>query len=133
MQSARFQDLQLRGRVNIQIGQRIYHGIEMTGLTSEIEKKLSFLDERGHGCGVTNIGPIDSHAVANTVNIKEIAAVLRNQAVDQDDPGAQLDQSPRQGRANKAKTPGDKDIGASKNLVGQRHGRIVGRRQKDFL
>jgi hypothetical protein len=76
---------------------------------------------------------IDSHALADVVDIERIPAVFRNQTIDQGDLSSDLNEAPSQCRANKAKAAGDKDIGSSKNRVILRHSRIVGRGQKDFL
>jgi len=75
--------MKLGGSVDVQIGQRIGHRIEMTGLAREIEKEVAILNQRSHGRRVTHVGKLDRHLVADVMNIEEVAAVFRNQTVDQ--------------------------------------------------
>src|SRR6266404_2142003 len=98
----------------------------MTGLPGEIEEKFALFNERGHHARVTNVRKIDSHLVANVVNVEKISTVFRNQTVDQGDLGAELDQTPGQGGTDKTDPTGDQDVGAGKNVKIPGHGRIVG-------
>src|SRR5438132_3448611 len=99
----------------------------MTGLPREIEKKLPFSDERGHRGRIANIGKIDSYAVANVMNIEGIAAVFRNEAVDQRHFRAELDQAARQGRADKAEAARNQNVRAGENVWIPSHQGIVSR------
>ena len=125
--------MKLSGGVDIEIGHWICHGIEMARLAREIEKKLAFFDKRRHCSGITNIGKIDSHAVADVVNVKKVPAIFRDQTVHQGNLCAELDQTPGQSGADETEPTGDENVGAGKNVRIPRHGRIVGRRPKDFL
>ena len=66
----------------------------MARLAREIEKKLAFFDKRRHCSGITNIGKIDSHAVADVVNVKKVPAIFRDQTVHQGNLCAEPDQTP---------------------------------------
>src|SRR5438477_593245 len=118
---------------NIQIGHRIRHRVEMTCLAGEIKKKLAFLDQRRHRGGVAHIGKIDSHSIADVVNIKQVAAVFWNQAVDQGHFCPELNQASGEGGTDKTEPSRDQDVGAGKNVRIPGHRRIVGRGAKDFL
>ena len=52
-------------------------------MAREVKKKLAPFDKRRHRSGVANVGKIDSHAIADVVDIKKVPPVFRNQAVDQ--------------------------------------------------
>src|SRR5579864_6163004 len=127
MHATRLEDLELGGGVNIQIGQRIGHGIEMTGLTGQIEEKLATLDQGGHRLYVADVGQIDLNSIPNVVDVEEIPAVLRNKAVHEGNVGAQTDQAAGQVRPDKAESPGDEDVGAGETIVIRRHRAIVSR------
>ena len=131
--AASFQDRQLRGCVNVQIGQRVGHRIQMTGLAGEIEQNFSSLNQCGHGVRVTHVRQIDNDAVTDISNIKEVAAMFWNQTVNQRYLCPESNQTPSQGRANEPESTRDKNIRAGKNFGIEDHGGIVGRGQKDFL
>ena len=105
----------------------------MARLAREVKKKLTPLDKRRHRGGVADIGKIDSHPIANVVDIKKVPAVFRDQTVYQGHLRADLDQAPSQGRADETQPSGDENVGGGKNVRIPRHGRIVGRGTKDFL
>src|SRR5437879_3611418 len=105
----------------------------MTGLTSEIEKKPPFSDERGHCGRIANIGKIDSYAVANVMNIKGVAAVFWNEAVDQRHLRTEIDQAAGEGRPDEAQAAGNQNVRSDENVWIPSHQGIVGRRRKDFL
>ena len=133
VEPARFQNVELRRGIDIQIGHRIGHGIEMAGLAREIKKEPAALDQRGHRSGIANIGQIDNHAVADVVNVKRVAAVFRNQTVHQGDLCFEVDKASGEGRADETEASGNKDVRAGENLMIPGHRRIVGRLLKDFL
>ena len=133
VQPAGFQNVKLGRGVDIQISHRIRHRVEVAGLAGQVKKKLAFLDQRRHCGSVANIGQINSHAIADVVNIKKVAAVFWNQAVDQGHLCAELDQAPGEGGTDKTEPAGDQDVGAGKNVRIPGHGRIVGCGRKDFL
>ncbi len=78
VQAAGLQDLQLRRRVNVQIGQRVSHRIEMAGLAGEIEKKLAVLDQSGHRFRIADICKVDRNAIANVLDVEKVSPVFRN-------------------------------------------------------
>src|SRR5229473_7987202 len=100
----------------------------MTRLAREVKKKLAFLDKRRHCSGVANIGKIDSHPIANVVDIKKVPAVFRDQTVYEGHLRADLDQAPSQGRADETQPSGDENIRTGKDVRIPSHGEIVGRR-----
>src|SRR6266446_10411659 len=104
----------------------------MARLAREVKKKLAFLDKRRHSSGIANVGKIDSHAIADVVNVKKIAAVFGNQAVHQGHSCVETDQTPGEGGADKAESARNEHVGTGKNLKIHGHERIVGRGQKDF-
>ena len=133
VQSAGLQDLQLRRRVNVQIGQRVGHRIQVAGLAGEIEEKFPVLDQPGHRFRIADICKVDRNAIANVLDVERVSPVFRNQAVDQRDFGPKANQAARQGGPDKAETAGDQDVGVGEDGLVERHLLIVGREQKDFL
>ena len=102
-------------------------------MTCEIEKKLPSSDQRRHRGRVANIRKIDSHAVADVVNIEKMTAVFRDEAVDQRHFGAEIDQAAGEGGSDEAQAAGNQNVRPDENVWIPSHQGIVGRMQKDFL
>ena len=94
----------------------------MTGLAGEIEKKVASFNQGRHGWRVAHIRKIDSHAIANVMNVKDITAVFGNHAVHQRDFGVKTNETPRKGRANEAEPAGDEHVRSGELFAIKRHG-----------
>src|SRR6266550_632417 len=104
------------------MGRRLRQRVEMAGLAGEIKKKLALLDQGRHRGGVANVSKIDSHSIADVVNIEKIAAVFRDQAVHQRHLCAELDQVPGEGGTDETKASGNENVGTGKNVRIPGHG-----------
>ena len=108
--TAGFQNGKLRRSVDVEISLRVGHGIDVAGLTRQVEQVVLALQQVGHGERVTHIRDIHRHFVANIFNIERITTVLRDQAIDQGDASALGHQRTGQIRADKAQAAGDEDL-----------------------
>jgi hypothetical protein len=108
--AAGFEDGDLREAIDFQIGHRILHGIEMARLSGEIEKVILALQQRPQAVQIAHIGNVDVHALAQRLDVETIAAVFRNEAVDQRDLGAEGVQARGQVRADEAESAGNQDF-----------------------
>ena len=97
MLTARLQDRELSCRVDGEVGERIGHGVQMAGLAGKVEQIVLSLDQMSDRVRIPDIADVDAHLVPDTVNVEEVPAVARNQAVDDRHPGTQLAASGAQG------------------------------------
>ena len=104
-----FENGNLRETIDLQVGQRILHGIDVARLPGEIEKIMLPLEQRTQAVQVAHIGDVDVYSLAR-FDIETIAAVFRHEAVDQSDIGAEFMQAKRQVRADEAEPAGDQNF-----------------------
>ena len=81
----------------------------MAHLAGQVEEHVLTLDQGAHRIGIAHIGNVDAQPVFVPGNVKQIAAIVRDQRIDQRDMRAQIGQSPRQVGADEAQAAGDKD------------------------
>lgn len=79
----------------------------MAGLASEIEEVILVLNQVSHAVDIPHIGHVDVHLVADSFDIKKIAAILRDQAIDERQVRPETCQAARQIGTNKAQASGD--------------------------
>ena len=88
MLTAGFEYRDLGATVDFEIGIRIDHRIHVAGLAGEVEEELVILHEVAHAVLVAHIGDIDLHTVLDPGDVEKVAAILRDEAVEQSHPGA---------------------------------------------
>src|SRR5438105_11809592 len=93
----------------------------MAGLACEIENKIAPFDQRQHRPCISNVGKFDRNTLANVMNIKQVAAELRNQAVHQRDFCAESEETMGERGTDETKTAGDEHIRFGKNVELGRH------------
>src|SRR6266404_1540319 len=99
----------------------------MTGLAGEIEQELAVLDQLRHCSRVAHVRQIDSHAVANVVDVEKIAAIFGNQTINECDLRLETDEASGEGRSDESEPTGDQYVRSSESVGIPRHGGIVGR------
>ena len=109
---ARFQKLQLRRAVDRQVVFGGGHRIEVAGLRRQVERKILAGEQMRQGIPAANVGNVDRHPIAYIGDIGEVAAIFGNHAVDEQDLGAERDQTPRDRRADQTQTAGNHRPGA---------------------
>jgi len=77
----RFENKQLGPAIDIEIYERIFHGIEMACLAGEVEQIVMTLDQVSHAEFIPNVGNVDSNPALIVFEIKEVSSVLRDEAV----------------------------------------------------
>jgi hypothetical protein len=112
----------LRGGIDVQIRQRIGHRIKVAGLPGQVKEEAASFDQGGHGMHVPNICKINSNPVADVVNIEEIAAILRDQAINECYFCPKGHQSASQRRADEAEPACYENVRTGKSFVIERHG-----------
>jgi hypothetical protein len=68
--AARFQDRKLCPAVDLQIGVRIRHRIEMARLTRQIEQHVSAAHQVSHAMLITYVGDVHRHMLLDAVDIE---------------------------------------------------------------
>ncbi len=124
VQPASFKNVQLRRGVDVQIGERIRHRIEVASLAREVEEKVASLDQGGHGVWVAYIRRVQFDAIPDVVDIEEVAPIFRNQAVNQHDLCAQVDETPGQRGTDESQTACDEDIRPGENTGVEGHSKL---------
>jgi hypothetical protein len=76
------------------------HRIEVACLPGEVEEIVLALNEIGHAMRIPDVRDIDLYAIFDARNIEEITTILRDQAINHQNPSAELNQSAREVRAN---------------------------------
>ncbi len=82
---ARFQDRKLRAAVDLQVGERILHRIEMARLAGEVEQEVLAVEMRAQAIAVAHVGDVHADAILDPLDVESVAAVFGHQAVDQRD------------------------------------------------
>jgi hypothetical protein len=106
---ARFEDRQLAAHVDLEIGVRVEHRVEMARLTGEVEQVVLVSHEEAQAVLVADIRDVDVHAVLDAGHVVEQAAVLGDQRVDQHDARTHRHQLPREVRTDEPEPAGDQD------------------------
>src|ERR1700730_16109802 len=84
----------------------------MTGLRREVEQKILAGEQMRQGKPATDVGNVDRHPMAYVGNIGEIAAIVRDHAVDEQYLGPKRDETPSDRGADQAQAAGNHGPGA---------------------
>ena len=89
----------------------------MTDLAREIENHRPIAHEIVHRRLLPDIGDVDVHAIDDAVDVEQVAAVIGDEGVDEQDVGAALDERARQIAADEAEPAGDHHLAAAIELA----------------
>ena len=106
--AAGFENRQLGPAVDLQVGLRIDHRIQVAGLARQIEQEVVAADEVPQAVLVSNVGDVDLDAAGELGDVEEVAAVLGYQAIDERDVGAVFNESTGEVRSDEAQPTGHK-------------------------
>ena len=107
MVPARLEHGQLAAAVDLEIRVRIAHAVDVAHLTREVEDDVAIPHEIVHRALLPDVGDVDAHAVGDAVDVEEVAAVVGDERVDEQDVGAQIDETPREIAADETEAAGD--------------------------
>ena len=111
-----FQELQLRRAVDREVVFGRRHRIEVAGLRRQVEKKILAGEQVWQRKSAADIGDIDDNPIADIGDIGEIAAIIRDHAVDEQYLGAERDETPGDRRADQAQPAGNDRPGTGVGL-----------------
>src|SRR5580700_341720 len=106
----RLENRELGAAIDLEVGERVLHRIEMARLSRQVEQKVLPGHVRAKTVGIANVGNIDADPTLQAVDIEAVATVFGHEAVDQRDRSSQVDEPPREVRADKAKSARDQDL-----------------------
>src|SRR3546814_2335251 len=101
-------------RLDVEVGLRVLHRIQMGRLPRQVEQKMLLAHEMLDGERIAYITDVDGEPVANIGDVLEIATILRDQAVDQRYVGTKPHQPASKVGADEAKATGYQDTLAQK-------------------
>ena len=70
-----------------------------------------------HRALLAHVGDVHAHAIRDAVDVEQVAAVVGDERVDEQDVGAELDQPARQVAADEAEAAGDHHLAAAVELA----------------
>ena len=86
---ARLEQRQLAVAVDLEVGMRVAHAVDVADLPGEVEDDLAIAHEIVHRARLTDVGDIDANAVLDACDVEEIAAVIGNERIDKESVGAE--------------------------------------------
>jgi hypothetical protein len=115
--AARLQDRELAARVDLEVVVGVGHRVQVARLAGEVEEDVLALHEVAKRVDVPHVRDVHRHAVLEPRDVGEVAAVLGDQGVHEQDPCAGLDELPRQRRPDEAEASRDQHPLAAERLV----------------
>src|SRR6185295_15340971 len=103
---------QLAAAVDLEIRIRIAHAVDVADLAGEAEDDVAIPDQIVHRRLLADVGDVHPHAIGDAVDVEQVAAVVGDERVDEQDVGAEVDETARQVAGDEAEAAGDHD-GAS--------------------
>ena len=116
--AARLEQRQLAAAVDLEVGVRIAHAVDVADLAGEVEDHLAALHQVVHRAGLAHVGDVHRDAVLDAGDVEQVAAVVGNQRIDQQDVGAELHQAVREVAADEAEPAGDHHAAAAIEIAG---------------
>jgi hypothetical protein len=116
--AACFEDGKLGAAIDVEIGDGVVHGVEVARLAGKVEEVVLILDEVAHAMFVADIGDVDTDGGIEAMDIEEVAAVFRDETINEEDIGAEGDEVMGKIGADKTQAAGNEHV-----FVGK-HGRV---------
>ena len=85
----------------------IPHAVDVADLAGEIEDHVLLAHQIVHRGLLADVGDVDADAIFEAADVEQIAAVVVDQRVDEQDARAEVDELPGQVAADEAEAAGD--------------------------
>ena len=115
---------ELAAAVDVEIGVRIAHAVDVADLAGEVEDHLAVAHQVVHRARLAHVGDVDAQPIGDAVDVEEVAAVVGDERVDQQDVGAEVDELPREVAADEPEPAGDHHPAAAIEVAVRR--RLIG-------
>src|SRR5262249_19428681 len=86
------EDGELAAAVDFKVGVRVAQAVDVTHLAGEVEDDITALDQVVHRRRLGEVGAIDVDAIGDRVDVEQVAAVVRDERIDQQHVGAEIHQ-----------------------------------------
>ena len=101
--AARLEQRQLAAAVDLEVGVRVAHAVDVADLAGEVEDHLAVAHQVVHRARLAHVGDVHADAILDAGDVEQVAAVVGDQRVDQQHVGAERDQPVRQVAADEAR------------------------------
>ena len=115
--AARLEHRQLAAAVDLEIGVRVAHAVDVAHLPGEVEDDVAVAHEIVHRRLLADVGDVDAHAIGDAVDVEQVAAVVGDERIDEQHVGAERDQPAREIAADEAEAAGDHHRAAAVELA----------------
>jgi hypothetical protein len=105
--AAGLEQRQLAAAVDLEIGVRIANAVDVAHLPGEVEDHLAVLHEVIHRARLPDVGDVDLDAILDAGDVEQIAAILGDQRVDEQDIGAERGEAVREVAADEPESARD--------------------------
>ncbi len=89
---AGFEERQLAVAIDLEIRVGISNAVDVAHLPGHVEDDFAIAHQIVHRAGLTDISDVDPHAIFDAGNVEQVAAVIGNERVDQENICAKLDE-----------------------------------------
>src|SRR5712691_11920026 len=108
--AARLEDGELGPAVDLEVRVGVCHRVHVARLPGQVEEHVTAAHELAHAVLVPNVGDIDGDVLLDARHVEEVAAVLRDERVHEDDVGALLEQPPGEVAPDEAEPARDENL-----------------------
>ena len=117
MTAARFEQRELGAAVDVEVRAGIPHAVDVAHLAGEIEDDLPVFHQEVHRALLADVGDVDLQPRLEAGNVEQVAAVIGDQRVDEQDVGAEVGERPREIAPDEAEAAGDKHAAPAIEVV----------------
>jgi hypothetical protein len=107
---------ELRAAVDLEVGFGIGHRVHVARLPGEIEKKMLPAQKLRQAVPVAHVGEMDARLALEPAHVAAVAAVFRDEAVEQRDLRPELHEGAGEVRADEAESAGDEHALSAESL-----------------
>src|SRR4051812_1296552 len=108
--AARLENRQLGAAVDLEVGVRVLHAVDVTDLPGQVEDHVLVLDQVIHGRLLADVRDVDANAAFDPVDVEQAAAVFGEQGIDDQDLRAERDERVREVAADETEAARDHDL-----------------------
>ena len=105
--AARLEQRQLAAAVDLEVGVRVLHAVDVADLAGEVEDHVLPAHQIVHRALLADVGDVDADAILDAADVEQVAAVLGDQRVDEQHARAEVDELAGEVAADEAEAAGD--------------------------
>ncbi len=105
--TAGLEQRQLAAAVDLEIGVRVTHAVDVTDLAGQVEDHVAPLHQVVHRAGLAHVGDVDVNPILDAGDVVQVAAVVGDQRIDQQHVGAEIGEAMGEVAADEAEAARD--------------------------